>query len=254
MSPLRDLAFITGRIALVTGATGGIGKAISRALMEHGAQVVLAARDPERLESLTDELKTHSLVPLATSAYDLKDAKAIGAAMQDFMREHKRLDILVNAGGIMHDAPLGMISAEAIDQTLQINVAATIHHMQYAARLMARHGSGSIINIASIVGMAGSANQTLYAASKAAIVGATRSAAKELAAKHIRVNALAPGFIDTPLTAHYPPAVRERIVAGIGLGRAGTPEEVADVALFLASDLSRYVTGQIIGVDGGMQL
>lgn len=245
---------LNGRIALVTGATGGIGGAIARTLIRHGARVVLSARSSARLEALASELSAAGTPPLAVLAYDLQAPAEIGAALKAFAAEHKRLDILVNAGGQMHDAPLGMISAEAIDQTLQINVAATIHHMQYAARLMARHGSGSIINIASIVGMAGSTNQTLYSASKAAIVGATRSAAKELAAKHIRVNALAPGFIDTPLTARYAPAVRERIVAGIGLGRAGSAEEVADVALFLASDLSRYVTGQIIGVDGGMQL
>ncbi|GAA5181626.1 glucose 1-dehydrogenase [Niveibacterium umoris] len=245
---------LSGRIALVTGATGGIGGAIAHTLIAHGARVVLSARNAERLATLSDTLREAGLTPLGTLAYDLQDATAISTALKSFAAEHKRLDILVNAGGQMQDAPLGMISAAAIDQTLQVNVAATLHHMQYAARLMARQGSGSIINIASIVGLVGSANQTLYAASKAAIVGATRSAAKELAPKHIRVNALAPGFIDTALTAHYTPAVRDKVIAGIGMGRAGTAEEVADVALFLASDLARYVTGQVIGVDGGMLL
>lgn len=242
------------KLAWVTGATGGIGSAIARTLLANGARVVLAGRDSERLEQLATELRKDNFEQLDVVVYDLRDPVAIGKAIQMFARERKRLDILVNAGGVMHDGPLGMISAATIDQTLQINVAATLHHMQYTARLMARQGSGSIINIASIVGVAGSANQTLYAASKAAVVGASRSAAKELAPRQIRVNVVAPGFIDTALTAHYPPAVRERTIASIGLGRAGTPQEVADAVLFLASDLSRYVTGQVIGVDGGMVL
>lgn len=251
MSPPTNLT-LTGRLALVTGATGGIGGAIARALIAQGASVVLAARDAERLDSRAAALHAAGLPPAGQLVYPLDDPGAIGQAMKTFVATHKRLDILVNAGGLMLDAPLGMISSAAIDQTLQVNVAATLHHMQYAARLMTRQGSGSIINLASIVGMVGSANQTLYAASKAAVIGATRSAAKELAPRQVRVNAIAPGFIDTTMTAHYPQAVREGVIAAIGMGRAGTPEDVADVALFLASDLSRYVTGQVIGVDGGM--
>ena len=250
-----DTSFnLSDRVALVTGATGGIGGAIARKLMMQGARVALASRSAERLAAQVEALRTEGFAPLTTLAYDLDDPAAIAAALKGFANTYKRMDILVNAGGIMQDAPLGMISADAIDRTLQVNVAATIHHMQYAARLMARHGSGSIINLTSIIGVVGGANQTLYAASKAAVIGATKSAARELAPKHIRVNAIAPGFIDTAMTAHYNDAVRARVIANIGMGRPGSADEVANAALFLASDLSVYVTGQVLGVDGGMQV
>lgn len=250
-----DTSFnLSERVALVTGATGGIGGAIARKLIAQGARVALASRSAERLSAQVEALRTEGFAPLTTLAYDLDDPEAIAAALKGFANTYKRMDILVNAGGTMQDAPLGMISADAIDHTLQINVAATIHHMQYAARLMARHGSGSIINLTSIIGVVGGANQTLYAASKAAVIGATKSAARELAPKHIRVNAIAPGFIDTAMTAHYNDAVRARVIANIGMGRPGSADEVANAALFLASDLSVYVTGQVLGVDGGMQV
>ena len=238
------------RIALITGATGGIGRAIAQQLAANGHRVVLAGRNAEMLTALATEIGGQA----ETLCYELRDSQATSAALQGFARQHKRLDVLVNAAGVMLDAPLGMISSAAIEETLQTNLTATLNHLQYAARLMSKQGGGSIINIASIVGVAGSANQTLYAASKAAVIGATKSAAKELAPKGIRVNAVAPGFIDTQLTAKYSPEVRARILGQIGMGRAGTAEEVAELVAFLASDASRYITGQVIGIDGGMVL
>lgn len=238
------------RIALITGATGGIGRAIAQQLAASGHRVVLAGRNPEALAALAAEIGAHA----ETLCYELRDSQASNAALQGFARQHKRLDVLVNAAGVMRDAPLGMIGSAAIEETLQTNLVATLNHLQYAARLMSKQGSGSIINIASIVGVAGSANQTLYAASKAAVIGATKSSAKELAPKGIRVNAVAPGFIDTRLTEKYSPEVRARILGQIGMGRAGTPEDVAELVAFLAADASRYITGQVIGVDGGMVL
>ncbi|WP_018606564.1 SDR family oxidoreductase [Uliginosibacterium gangwonense] len=245
---------LDGRIVLLTGATGGLGAAIAHILATRGAQLVLAGRNGDALAHLQATLAAHNIPALGTLIYDLQDDKASSAALQDFARQYKRLDVLINAAGIMIDAPLGMIGSATIQQSLQINLTATLNHMQYAARLMTRQGAGCIINIASIVGITGSANQVLYAASKSAVIGATKSAAKELAPKGIRVNAVAPGFIDTALTAAYKPEQRERIIANIGMGRAGTPEEVAEVIAFLASDASRYITGQVIGIDGGMVL
>lgn len=238
------------RIALITGATGGIGRAITQKLAADGHRVVLAGRNAEALTALAAEIGAQA----ETLCYELRDSQATSAALQGFARQYKRLDVLVNAAGVMLDAPLGMIGSTAIEETLQTNLIASLNHLQYAARLMSKQGSGSIINLASIVGVAGSANQTLYAASKAAVIGATKSAAKELAPKGIRVNAVAPGFIDTRLTEKYSPEVRTRILGQIGMGRAGKPEEVAELVAFLASDASRYITGQVIGIDGGMVL
>lgn len=242
---------LAGRLAWVTGASGGIGAAIARRFASEGARLVLAGRDRARLEALAAEIDRPDATPIVL-AYDMRDDAAIAAAFQQVFKEAKRLDVLVNNAGVMLDAPLGLISRAAIDETLQVNVAAALAHLQSASKLMARSGGGSIVNIASIIGVHGNANQTLYAASKAALIGATRAAAKELAPKGIRVNALAPGFIDTPMTSAYPEAVRAKTLASIGMGRAGTGDDVAKVALFLASDLSAYVTGQVIGVDGGM--
>lgn len=245
---------LEGRIAYITGATGGLGASIAQTLAARGASLVLAGRNPDALSRLADTLSQQNGLILDSLSYDLADSAAITTALQGFARQHKQLDILINAAGIMTDAPLGMIGNAAIQETLQINLTASLHHMQYAARLMMKQKSGCIINFSSIVGIHGSAGQTLYAASKAAIVGATKSAAKELASQGIRVNAIAPGFIDTALTARYSPEQKQAILTKIGMQRAGTPEEVAELTAFLASDAARYISGQVIGIDGGMVL
>jgi 3-oxoacyl-[acyl-carrier protein] reductase len=167
-------------------------------------------------------------------------------------QRYKRLDVLVNNAGILRDALLGMISRELIDDTLNTNVVGPILHLQEAARLMGRKQAGSIINVASIIGRVGNKGQTVYAASKAAVIGMTYAAAKELAPKSIRVNAVAPGFIATDMTRQLTPPVFEERVKSVAMGRIGEAEEVAQTIVFLASDESRYVTGQVIGVDGAM--
>jgi 3-oxoacyl-[acyl-carrier protein] reductase len=242
---------LSGRVALVTGASRGIGLAIAQRLAAAGASVVVNARtiDDGILEAFgKDEAQRISVLP-----GDVGAPETAGQMTRAIFTHHKRLDILVNNAGIMRPAPIGMISDDEIDRTLATNLAGAIRLIQSAARLMARTG-GSIVNLSSIVGLKGATGQLAYAASKAGIVGATLAAAKELAPKGIRVNAVAPGFIETGLTAALSAEVRHEALGSIGLARAGTVEDVADAVLFLASDLSRYVTGQVLGVDGGMVL
>lgn len=240
---------LSDRVAVVTGGSRGIGYAIAQRLAQAGAQVTVVARQFEQasLASLNVQVK----VPVVAVAGSIEDHAFSKRLAKDIFSRYKRLDILVNNAGIMRPSMIGMISDADIADTLRINLASVILLTQQAARLMTRTG-GSIINVSSIVGVRGNAGQLVYAASKAGVIGATLSAAKELAAKQVRVNAIAPGFIDTNMTAALGPAVAVDTLSKIGLGRIGQPGEVADAALFLASDLSRYVTGQVIGVDGGL--
>lgn len=164
----------------------------------------------------------------------------------------KRLDILVNNAGVLDDALIGMVTRDQIQQVFDVNTFGLLYCSQYAARLMARNQCGSIVNLSSIIATHGNEGQAVYGGSKAAVIGITKSLAKELAQNNIRVNAIAPGFIDTDMTRALPAEVFQARVDSIKMGRIGHPDEVANVALFLASNLSTYVTGQTIGVDGGM--
>lgn len=240
---------LSGRVAIVTGASRGIGFAVAARLLEAGASVIVNARAIE--EGALEQLRSCGSGLVDVVVGPIENAETSKQLARTAFSKHKRLDILVNNAGVMRPSMIGMISEADIDATLQINLASVIRLTQDAARLMSRSG-GSIINISSIVGVRGTAGQLAYAASKAGVIGATLSAAKELGRKNIRVNAIAPGFVTTKMTADLGAAVEAETVGQIGLGRAGSPEDVADVALFLASDLSRYVTGQVIGVDGGM--
>ena len=174
--------------------------------------------------------------------------------MQRVFKTFGRLHILVNNAAILRDAFIGMIEENDLREMLATNVVGTIDCIQGPRGCSKRSGGGSIINIASIIGVRGNIGQAAYAASKGAVIAATFSAAKELAPKGVRVNAIAPGYIDTDMIKSVPPKTHARLVNGIGLGRLGTPDDVAGVALFLASDLARYVTGQVIGVDGGLTI
>jgi 3-oxoacyl-[acyl-carrier protein] reductase len=190
---------------------------------------------------------------MATTA-DVADSAQVAVFYRKVFDRYRRLDVLVNNAGVLGDAVVGMIADDLIDNTMATNVKGAIYNLQAAARLMQRKKTGSIINLSSIIGTRGNRGQTVYGTSKAAIIGLTQSAAKDLAPANIRVNAIAPGYIDTPMIAHLDPTTHATWVANIGLGRIGKAEEVANAILFLASDLSSYVTGQVLGVDGGMVL
>lgn len=243
------------KIALVTGARRGIGLATARLLAQAGATLVLVNRPDEQggeapLAALAAELGPDHLALAA----DISDSAQVAALYRAVHKRFGRLDVLVNNAGILGDARLGMISDDLIQRVMATNLVSVITNIQAASKLMRRGGGGAIVSVTSIIGLRGNAGQVVYGASKAGIVGATLSASKELAADHIRVNAVAPGFIETDMIAHLPESVTRERLAAIALGRAGTAEEVAEAIVFLASDKARYITGQVLGVDGGMVL
>lgn len=243
---------LTGKIALVTGASKGIGRATVEVFLRNNAHVFISGRNIEQLNTLATALRQQHAARVDVLQLDVTDEVSVKVAFQAIFKQTKRLDILVNNAGILDDALIGMVTTRQIEDVFKVNSFGVLYCSQYASRLMARHGAGSIINISSIIGVNGNEGQAVYGGSKAAVIGITKSLAKELAPKNIRVNALAPGFIDTDMARSIPEDKFQERLHSIKMLRIGDPVEVANVALFLASDLSSYVTGQVVGVDGGM--
>ena len=238
-------------VAMVTGASRGIGAATAAHFVRAGATVFLASRSASALEASVCQLNTLGAGVAVALPLDVSDESSISAAFRTVFQTSRRLDVLVNCAGVMEGGLLGAISSETLTDTLIVNATGTILCMQAAARMMQRHKSGAIVNVSSVMATHAAAGKTAYAASKAAVESATRSAAVELAPWGIRVNAVAPGWIDTELVAHLSPALRGETQARVPLGRAGHADEVAGVIAFLAGASASYVTGAIVPVDGG---
>lgn len=239
------------KICLVTGASKGIGKAICTLYANQGARLVLTGRNHESLNVLAAQLPQY-FGPHMVYKMDVTNEYEILQVFKELHAQRLFINCLVNNAGVMEDATLQMVKTELIHKIYNTNVLGTILPSQHAIKAILRNRGGSVINLSSIIGTNGNHGQSIYGSSKSAIIGFTRSLSKELAPLNIRVNAIAPGFIDTDMTKGMDEKFYEKNLKSIGMRRLGQPEDVAKVALFLASDLSAYVTGQVIGVDGGM--
>jgi 3-oxoacyl-[acyl-carrier protein] reductase len=242
-------------VALITGGSRGIGLATAQVLAGNGYSLLLASRSQSALVEAKQQLQESAHeATINTINIDVAEEAQVKALFQHLQSTYKRLDLLVNCAGIMDEAPLAMTRADDLQQTFAVNVFGSYYCCQYAARMMARNHHGVIINLASVAGEQGAVGQSAYAASKAAIAGLTRSLARELAPQGIRVNAVAPGFIETDLIAGYNSERKASVLQNILLGRAGEAREVAELIAFLASDKASYITGDVISINGGMRL
>ena len=243
---------LEGKIALVTGAGRGIGRAVALKLAGQGAVVVVNYNgSKERAEEVVKTILENGGT---ASAYQcsVSDFEACEKMIKDVIAQYGHLDILVNNAGITRDGLIMKMKEEDFDSVINVNLKGTFNTIRFASRTMVKQRKGKIINISSVSGVTGNAGQANYSASKAGIIGLTKSAARELASRNINVNAIAPGFVDTDMTITLSDKVKEGAKGQIPLGRFGKPEEVAELALFLSSEKSDYITGQVINIDGGM--
>ncbi|HEY7767246.1 3-oxoacyl-ACP reductase FabG [Longimicrobium sp.] len=240
---------LQGQVALVTGGSRGIGLAIARELAQAGARLALVARDGARAEAAAAELPGEGHRGYAC---DVADPEACAALIKQVEGDFGQLDVLVNNAGVTRDNVLMRIKDDDWNAVLDTNLRGAFNLMRAASRGMMKRRSGRIINITSVVGIIGNAGQANYAASKAGLIGLTKSVAKELAGRGVLVNAVAPGYIDTDMTSDLPEAARTALMSNIALGRLGRPEDIAPAVRFLAGPGAAYITGQTLVVDGGM--
>jgi len=244
---------LKGKKALVTGASKGIGNAVAEAFLRNGAVVYAVSRSEGELAKL-QAAAAEAGTEVVFKAADVSDEAAITAVIKEIIQESGGLDIVVNNAGITRDGLIMRMPAESWDEVLKVNLASAFYVCKVVSRHLLSRKGGSIINMSSVVGLHGNAGQTNYSASKAGLVGLTKSLAQELATRGVRVNAICPGFITTEMTDKLNDEQKQFLFGRIPMARMGTVEEIAGAALWLASDLSTYVTGQAITVDGGMTM
>lgn len=240
---------LQGKTALVTGGSSGIGKAIARKFLEQGAKVIICGKNTEKGKKAIEEMQSSAIefFPLNVSDY-----KAVQESIQTLLSKHGTIDILVNNAGITRDQLMLRMKEQDWDEVMSVNAKSCFNMTHALLRTMLKTKGAKIINISSIVGITGNVGQANYAASKAAIIGFTRALAKEIASRNICVNCIAPGFIETEMTQALNDSQKTNILASIPLGRMGNPEDIANAALFLASPMADFITGQVLLVDGGM--
>jgi 3-oxoacyl-[acyl-carrier protein] reductase len=243
---------LEGKIAVVTGASRGIGREIAAVFAAEGAQVIATARQTASLEELAAAIRASGGLEPFLCALDVKDAAKIAEFWETVLDKYGRVDILVNNAGVTKDGLFVRMSEADWDEVLDTNLKGTFLCMRAAAKAMMKQRSGKIINIASVIGLIGNSGQANYAASKAGIIALTKSVAKELGSRNVLVNAIAPGFIETEMTAKLGEDVRQAVLKTIPTGTFGKASDVAKAAVFLASSESDFITGQVVTVDGGM--
>lgn len=242
---------LSGKTAIVTGASRGIGAAIAQGLCKTGAKVVVCSRSIEAVSQIAETLQNdgYTAHPMAADIAKKADVETL---IEETIAKFSQIDILVNNAGITRDMLLMRLKDEDWDAVLQTNLTGTMYCTRAVLRPMIRQKNGRIINISSVIGLMGNAGQASYAAAKAGIIGLTKTTAKEVGTRGITVNAIAPGFITTDMTAQIPEEFQKKLLEHIPLQNFGTPDDVADSVCFLASDAARYITGQTMQVDGGM--
>jgi 3-oxoacyl-[acyl-carrier protein] reductase len=248
------MASLQGQIALVTGASRGIGRAIALAFGQAGAHVVINYKGNQSAAEQTLSLLRAANGNGELRAFNIADEAQVDAAVKQIVDAHQRVDVLVNNAGVTSDSLLMRMKTADWDQVIGTNLKGTMLCTKVVSRQMIKQRTGRIVNLSSVVGQMGNVGQSLYAASKAGIIGFTKAMARELASRGITVNAVAPGFIDTDMTTRLPEKLREEFLRSIPLGRFGTCQEVADMVVFLAGPGGGYVTGQVFNVNGGLYM
>ncbi len=243
---------LQNKVALVTGASRGIGREIALTFAKNGATVIVNYQgSKEKAEEVVGEIRLSGGIAESVCC-NVADFESCEKMIRDIIEKYGHLDILVNNAGITRDGLVMKMSEADFDNVISVNLKGAFHTIRHASRYFLKQRSGKIINISSVSGVLGNAGQANYSASKAGIIGLTKSVAKELGSRGIQVNAIAPGFIETDMTDAMSEKAKEAVLGQITLGRCGKPADIANTALFLASDMSDYITGQVISVDGGM--
>ncbi len=243
---------LKGKNAIVTGGAQGIGKGIAQRLAQNGANVAICDIMEGAVKDTADEISKDTGVAVKGYKVNVSESGEVNDFVKTVKDDFDSIDVLVNNAGITRDNVLFRMSDEEFDLVQKVNMYSVFYFCRAVGRIMAKQRGGSIINISSVIGVMGNAGQHNYAASKAAVIGLTKSVAKELAGRNVRANVIAPGFIETAMTDTLPENVKETYISLIPLGRMGTPGDIADVVGFLAGDASSYITGQVLLVDGGM--